>query len=171
MAKILLTGLPGCGKTTLIRRLIAQLPDPKGGFYTQEIRQHGVRKGFELITLDNQRGVLANVDIRSPYRISKYGVDIEALENIGVEAIKRALAVQGIVVIDEIGPMEILSPKFCQAVIQALKSETTVIATIVKRNIPFADRVKVMPEVTLLEVTPRNREEVFRRLLEKLMSE
>ena len=35
---ILITGKPGIGKTTLIRKLIDSISLSKGGFYTEEIR-------------------------------------------------------------------------------------------------------------------------------------
>lgn len=52
---ILLTGDPGCGMTTLIQRVLADLSLPVGGFYTQEVREGRTRKGFEIITLDGRR--------------------------------------------------------------------------------------------------------------------
>jgi nucleoside-triphosphatase len=155
---ILLTGNPGCGKTTLIQRVVAQLAIPAGGFYTQEIRERGVRKGFEIVTLDGQRGILAHLDIHSPKRIGKYGVNIPALEDIAVTAIRDAVAARQVVVIDEIGPMEVLSARFREAVMDALQSDVIMLGTIVKRSAPFADRVKTMPGVTVVEVRRENRE-------------
>jgi nucleoside-triphosphatase len=149
---ILLTGPPGCGKTTLIRRIVDAIQMPAGGFYTREIREQGVRKGFEIITLDGQRGILAHVGIRSTKRISKYGVDLAALDSLAVAAIEEAVAEQRLVVIDEIGPMEILSDRFCRVVIQALESPSFVLGTIAKRSMPFTDRVKSMPGVKVIEV-------------------
>jgi len=149
---ILLTGPPGCGKTTLIRRIVDAIQMPAGGFYTREIREQGVRKGFEIITLDGQRGILAHVGIRSTKRISKYGVDLAVLDSLAVAAIEEAVAEQRLVVIDEIGPMEILSDRFCRVVIQALESPSFVLGTIAKRSMPFTDRVKSMPGVKVIEV-------------------
>lgn len=155
---ILLTGRPGCGKTTLIRQVVLHLSGPVSGFYTREIREGGVRKGFEIVTLDGQQGVLAHVDIHSRKRIGKYGVDVSTLEALGVAAIQKAVAVNGIVVIDEIGPMEILSKRFRQAVLEALESNATVFGTIVKRSTPFTDRIKSRPGVRLIEVKPDSRD-------------
>lgn len=141
---ILLTGNPGCGKTTLIERVISQLSTPVGGFYTQEIRERGVRKGFEIVTLDGQRGILAHINIQSPKKVGKYGVNISALDTIAVASIQAAVAEQKIVVIDEIGPMEMLSERFCQAVMRTLESDTTVLGTIVTRRTPFTDQIKAL---------------------------
>jgi nucleoside-triphosphatase len=173
---ILLTGRPGCGKTTLIQRVITQLSIPAGGFYTQEIREPvlgstvGVRKGFEILTLDGRRGVLSRVDIHSPVRIGKYGVNLHDLEHLAVRAIRDAITSGALVVIDEIGPMEITSSSFCQAVLEALESRSTVLGSIVQRSTPFTDQVKRLPQVTQIEVRPDNRQVLAGQILEWLSS-
>lgn len=140
--KILLTGHPGCGKTTLIREVIAQIPGPITGFYTQEMRSAGRRVGFALLTLDGRQSVLAHVDIRGSHRIAKYGVDIAIIDELAVPALYQGMEENGLIVIDEIGPMEILSPRFRQAVLDVLESPVRVLGTIVKRSIPFIDALK-----------------------------
>jgi nucleoside-triphosphatase len=165
---ILLTGAPGSGKTTLLRRVVAQIDRPAGGFYTQEIRVRGVRQGFEIVTLDGRRATLAHVDIGGRPRVSKYGVDLAALETTAVTAIRDAVAAEHLVVIDEIGPMEILSTPFREAVLEALQSRSPVLGTIVQRRQPFADRVKVMPGVTVLEVRRDNQEALLAQIPELL---
>ncbi len=153
---ILLTGHPGSGKTTLIKRIVSRLLCKVGGFYTQEIREKGKRKGFKLITLDGCEATLAHVDINSPFRVGKYGVDISALDSIAVDCIRNAVLDKDIVVIDEIGPMEMLSEKFRQAVLDALESNVVVFGSIVKRRTPFTDTIKSLPNVSIIEVRKGN---------------
>jgi nucleoside-triphosphatase len=153
---ILLTGAPGSGKTTVIRRVLAQLDGPVGVFYTQEIRSQGARQGFEIITLDGRRGTLADVNLRGRERIGRYGVDLAVLDMLGVTAIERAVTAGGVVVIDEIGPMEILSDRFRRATLEAPNSDAQVLGTIVQRGLGFADQVKAMPGVTVLQVRREN---------------
>jgi nucleoside-triphosphatase len=165
---ILLTGSSGCGKTTLIRRLLADLTRPADGFFTQEIRERGIRKGFEIIALGGRSGVLAHIEIRSRYRVGKYGVDLTVLDTIGVSAIEQAVRSGWLVVIDEIGPMEIRSERFRHCVVQALESSAPILGTIVQHTTPFADAVKARPEVTVIEVSRDNRDALVQELATRL---
>src|SRR5205809_7484115 len=101
--KVLLTGRPGCGKTTLIKRVVNKLRLPAGGFYTEEIREHGARVGFKIVTLDGKDALLAHVDFKITERVGKYGLELSALENIGIEAVRAAFRARQLVMMDEIG--------------------------------------------------------------------
>ena len=102
---LLITGIPGIGKTTIVKRAITSLSDLNiGGFYTEEIRVNNVRQGFELVTLQGERFVMAHIDSDSTYRVSKYGVDVETID----AAVETTLAEDRnpeLFIIDEIGKM------------------------------------------------------------------
>jgi nucleoside-triphosphatase len=168
---LLLTGRPGSGKTTALRQVVAALGEGAGGFYTQEVRARakdarvaGQRTGFELITLDGERTLLATKDrdavLARPAPFGRYRVDLEAIEAVGVPALLGALERGQVVVVDEIGPMEILSPRFREAIFRILDSEAAVVGTIVQRSQPFADRVKAHPRVRVRTITMENRDEL-----------
>ena len=161
----LLTGRPGTGKTSLIKQVVAQMKGQAGGFYTEEIRSQGVREGFRLVTLDGETAILAHVKIHSPHRVGKYGVDIEALDGVGVPALQRAAQQCTLVVVDEIGKMELFSPRFREAVSQVVASGKKVLGTIMLNPNPFADAIKRQPNVNLLTVTRENYETVLAELL------
>src|SRR5207245_10093999 len=112
--KLLLTGRPGCGKTMLVKRVVNELALPAGGFYTEEIRERGGRGGFKLVTLDGKEAVLAHVDFKTPKRVGKYGLDLSALEIIGVEAVRTTVPARNLVAIAQIRPMEHPSATFPQ---------------------------------------------------------
>lgn len=161
---ILLTGRPRVGKTTIIKDVVGRLPGQAGGFYTEEIRERGQRQGFKIVTLEGQEGILAHVSIRSRMRVSKYGVNLADLEGIGVAAIREAIAYKDYVVIDEIGKMELFSQVFKDAVWAAIHSDKPVLGTITLRPHPWADSVKALPQVTIVEVTEANRDKIAQRI-------
>lgn len=166
MAKVLLlSGKPGTGKTSLIKEAIDRVKIEAGGFYTQEIRSAGVRQGFKIITLDGKEAILAHINISSPYQVSKYDVDINGLNEVGIPAIQQALKQNDLIVIDEIGKMELLSLQFQELVLQAIQSGKKILGTIMFTSHPFADEVKRHPDVRTLVVSGANRNEVLNEIL------
>jgi len=161
----LLTGRPGTGKTSLIKQVVAQTKGEAGGFYTEEIRSQGVREGFRLVTLDGKDLILAHINIRGPYRVSKYGVDVAGLEQVGVPALYQAARQRDLVVIDEIGKMELFSAKFREAVSEAIDSGKRTLGTIMLQPHPWADAIKCQPQVDLITVTRDNYHQVLEELL------
>jgi nucleoside-triphosphatase len=168
---VLLTGRPGIGKTTLVRRVVRRLSRPASGFYTRELRQQGRRVGFEIVTLDGKQATLAHIDISSRHRISKYGVDVATLDRVGVPAIRRAVETGALVVVDEIGKMELFSEAFKVAVLEALDSECSLLATITQSWHPWANRIKQRDDVQVIEVTSGNRDQLVDLLAESLSRE
>jgi nucleoside-triphosphatase len=165
---LLVTGRPGVGKTTVIKAVIAQLGDRAGGFYTEEILGPGGRKGFRLITLDGQSGVIAHVDIKSRSQVGRYGVKVDVIDQLGAAAIRSAVDHNPIVIVDEIGKMELYSSPFQSAVLRAVASPKIVLATAMLGDQPWVTALKALPQVTTWEVTKKNRtrlvEEVLRWL-------
>ena len=160
----LLTGRPGTGKTSLIKQAVSEHKVNAGGFYTEEIRSQGTRLGFKLITLDGQEAVLAHVNIHGRFRVSKYGVDVESLDRVGVAALHQAARQRDLVVIDEIGKMEIFSANFQEAVWAIIDSGQKVLGTIMLVPNPWADAIKRKSQVNLVEVTRTN----YDRLLDDI---
>jgi len=161
----LLTGRPGIGKTSLIKQAVAQMKGKAGGFYTEEIRSRGSREGFRLITLDGEEVILAHVNIHSPYRVSKYGVDIDSLDRVGIPALHKAAQQCNLVVIDEIGKMELFSVKFRETVSQLINNGKQILGTIMLNPNPWADAIKRQPQVNLITITRDNHHQVLEELL------
>jgi nucleoside-triphosphatase len=162
---ILLTGLPGTGKTTLIQKLSERLSNLHPvGFYTEEIREGGVRKGFDLTSLDGKRGLLSHRETNSPYRVGKYGVDIKGFENF-LESIAFLAPSTGLIIVDEIGKMECLSPIFRRIIKEILSSEKMLIATVALKGGGLIEEIKRKDDVKLFEITQKNRDSLLSEIL------
>ena len=154
--RVLLEGRPGIGKTTVVRRLTTLLRHAGvrlGGFVTDEIR---VR----------DRGVLAHVELPGPPRVGRYGVDLQTFERIALPAL-AALPSGGVVVVDELGKMELASAPFRDAVSALWDRNVAVVATVQSHH-PFTDAFKQRPNVQVLRVTEHNRDALPDRLAARL---
>lgn len=165
---ILLTGKPGVGKTSVVKKIIPLLGMDAGGFYTEEIRELDRRMGFRVVTLDGEDGVLAHVDFNSNYRVGKYRVDLDSFEKVAIPALERAMEHKSIIVIDEIGKMELYSMKFRELVSKILDGEKSLLCVIKENGDAFTEGIKRRKDVTLVTVNYENREslpeEVFKML-------
>jgi nucleoside-triphosphatase len=167
--KILLTGPPGCGKTTAIKSVIGKLSHKKmAGFYTQEIRQADSRKGFSWTSLDGITGTLAHVNIKGRFKVGKYKVDIAGFEK-AIVPILDAESDAEIFIIDEIGKMECLSEKFVETIRRLFASEKAVLATVAKKGKGLISEVKKYPGVNLFHLEREKQEKIISEILELLL--
>jgi len=164
---ILVTGSPRVGKTTLIKKIINRLSHSYviGGFYTHEKRESGKRTGFYITDFSGNQMIIADVNSNSPYRVGKYGVNVEAFEKIGVPALEDANENADLVIIDEIGKMEMFSQKFCKMLERVFDSQKPVLATIKKTDCELTSRLKSRDDVVLFQLTVQNRDVVEEKLL------
>jgi len=174
--KILITGRPGIGKTTVVKRLIELCRNmglKVGGMISYEVREHSRRVGFKILDIaSNKEGILAWVGLPGSLRVGKYTVNIKDLNEIGVNAIRRAIEEDDIVVIDEIGPMELFSDYFKKIVEKAFNSKKIVIATIhIKADrYPFARKIKRRPDVKIFVVNLANRKFLHKEIFNLIKS-
>jgi len=166
--KLFVTGLPGIGKTTLVRGVAARLAGLEPvGFTTEEIRRQGRRVGFALTDLAGRTGVLAHREFGGPHRVGTYGVDVA-----GFEAFLRGIpffeASAGVVVVDEIGKMECFSTAFRDLIERLLADKRPLVASVAKKGGGLIAEVKARPGVTLIEVTRLNRDALPERIAEEV---
>jgi nucleoside-triphosphatase len=164
----LITGPPGIGKTTLMKRLWRELDDRDPvGFYTEEIREGTARKGFKLISSAGHEGVLSHTDIKSPHRVGKYRVDLA-----GFESFLARLALENsssqLVLVDEIGKMECFSSLFIHIMETLLESERCIVTTIAARGSGFIEKVKKRSDCELVEVNRENRDRLPKELAARI---
>lgn len=172
LLRLLLTGAPGAGKTTLVRRLVDELRAvgvPVGGFVTREVREHGRRVGFLAEEVGGGAEFLAHVRRADGPRVGRYRVDVPAFERIALPALEQAVARGGVVIIDELGPMELFSERFVHAVRRIFDQDVRVMATIHARSHPVTDELRARAGVELVEITARNRDEVFHMLRDRIV--
>ena len=168
--RVLLEGRPGSGKTTVARRLVQQLRAagvPTAGFTTEEIRDGTRRVGFRVEAVAGPRGTLAHVTFSGPPRVGKYGVDLGAFERIALPALEPP-GVRGVIVVDELGKMELASDRFRQAVEAVFDGGAAVVATVHAFRHPLTDALKARPDIEILRITSGNRDSLPGDLLARL---
>jgi nucleoside-triphosphatase len=168
----LLTGNPGVGKTTIMLKVVEGLRATGysvGGMISREVRSYGIRVGFEVLDLgDGRHGWLAHMNQPGGPRIGKYSVNVNDLDNVGAEAIVKAVEGSDVICVDEIGPMELFSEKFREAVRRAVESEKLVMGIVHWRaRDRLIDEVKARGDAEIIVVSIENRGKLHEFVLEK----
>ncbi len=165
---ILITGVPGVGKTTLITRLCDKLKNFSiAGFYTTEIREGGARKGFALVSLDGRKSILSHLDVKGRFMVGRYGVDVRGFEEF-LDSIDLEGSSADIIVIDEIGKMECFSRQFKDLLLSLLDSRKVIIATVAFKGDQFISQAKQRPDAQLYKVTIQNRDSLVFDVLSRV---
>jgi nucleoside-triphosphatase len=127
------------------------------GFVTEELRESGRRVGFAVETVAGERATLAHVRFAGPPRVGRYGVDLDAFESVALPALS-GVEEQEVVLIDELGKMELASDDFRSLVSELFGGRVPLVATVQAARHPFTDALKRDTEV--VRVTQRNRNEL-----------
>jgi len=175
LVKIFITGRPGVGKSTLIRHILEYLQFKKvsvGGIITPEVREKGRRIGFKIVDLmSNESDFLASIYIKSNYRVGKYYINLDALHRIGINALDVAIKKAQVIIVDEIGKMELISNEFKRKLIDSFAVKKPVIATIGLYFVKlFINEVKkrVNSSVLVYELTRENFNHIKKSIVDKL---
>ena len=172
---LLLTGSPGIGKTTILLKAAEALKSKGysvGGMISREVRLGGTRIGFEILDLadNSKRGWLAHINQKAGPQVGKYRVNLKDLDSLGVEAIMKAVRECNVVAIDEIGPMELFSEKFRNAVKAAVESGKLVVGVVHwKARDQLVDLVKRHPAAEVFTVTFENRDKLHEIIVDKAL--
>ena len=164
---ILVTGPPRSGKSTLIEKVVQEISRPATGFFTRELRQRGRRVGFSITTLAGKTGILAHKDIKSRFRVGKYGVSLTDIDQIAVPSMLPSTLDQ-IVVVDEIGKMECFSRLFKETLMNVLSSANLVIGSVAIKGDRFIQSIKKRDDVSLVSITEKTRDTALQLFFEKL---
>ena len=169
--KILLTGKPGVGKTTVVKKVVQKLKDKVIGFWTEDIRDKlNKRTGFKIVTTEGTEAILASKYLfETPYKVGSYYVDVETFEKIVIPVLEKALKEDKTVVIDEIGKMELFSKRFISVVEEIFEKKEKILATVPIKDVhPFVKKVKERKDVLLIEVTLSNRNYLPEKIIQML---
>jgi nucleoside-triphosphatase len=167
--RLLLEARPGAGKTTAFRRLAELLRESGAevaGFTTEEIRQSGRRVGFTVESVGGEVETMAHVDLPGPPRVGRYGVDLEAFERVALPALQAPHG--AVVLIDELGKMELASQPFRAAVEELFEGPLPLAATLQVARHPFTDALRRRRDVELIRLTAANRDQLPELLAETL---
>ena len=169
-----LTGRPGVGKTSVVLAVIKILQEEGyqvGGMISKEKREKESRVGFEVYNIETgETGRLAHINQPEGPRVGRYKVDLNGLKSVGVEAIIEAIDVSDIIVIDEIGPMELYSTSFKDAVLKSIDSGKPVLGTIHYRSKdPFINRIRDRKDSEIIEVTKENRDRLPKDVSQRML--
>jgi len=168
-----LTGRPGCGKTTVILKIVKELRDRDvkvDGMYTTEVRVAGRRIGFMVKRISGGEGILAHVNLRDGPRLGKYRVNLADLERIGVSAILDGMRNADLIVVDEVGPMELFSQRFRDAIERLLNSDKHAILTVHYRSRDnLAMKVRRLAGDNLITLNEMNRNEIPRIIVNRIL--
>lgn len=173
MRSILMTGRPGVGKSTLVEQVLQVLPASirVAGMLSGELREDGRRQGFTVRAIGGASGILASPNLPGEPRFGsklpdgnrRLGLSLRHLEEDVCPKVAGSLPAD-LVALDEIGPMQVSSSTFRALVHQILDSEVPLLASIALEPHAWLDQLKHDNRLSLLELTPRNRD-VVREML------
>ncbi|GAB6065529.1 NTPase [Aquifex pyrophilus] len=175
--KILITGEPGVGKTTLVKKLIQRLGDRAIGFWTEEVRdpETNRRTGFRIITTEGKKKIFSSKFFTSKKLVGSYGVNVQYFEELAIPILEKAYREakrdkSKVIVIDEIGKMELFSKKFRDLVRKIMYDPTVnVVATIPIRDVhPLVREIRRLPGAVLIELNKQNRDIILEDILNLL---
>jgi nucleoside-triphosphatase len=124
--------------------------------------------GFEIVTLDGRAAWLSHVNFPGPFRVGKYGVNLENLHRLALPALEWQPGV-GLVIVDEIGKMECLSSRFVEAMEKLWAAPLPLLVTVAEKGGGYIQKVKEKPGKVLINVTSANRDELPERILQLLV--
>ncbi len=165
---ILITGLPGVGKTALIKKLAEIFKEFNPvGFYTEDIKEDGIKTGYNAVSLYGDNIMLAHITLKSKHRVGKYKHNIRGFETFLSDIFMRDKK-KGLYIIDEIGKIECKSKKFGKFMDELLGSELPVIASIADKGTGIISDIKKRNDVKLLELLPENKVQIQKTLTMEL---
>ncbi|XP_062128174.1 nucleoside-triphosphatase THEP1 [Drosophila sulfurigaster albostrigata] len=171
----LITGQPGIGKTTLVGKIAAKMRNQctLQGFFTDEVRENNQRIGFDVVTMSGKREILAREKVRGNLpKVGKYSVYVENFEKLALPLLTISSRPTQLMIIDEVGKMELLSKRFEEAVRMLVLYEQIALITIplhTNKRIGLVEFLKSYPQSRIYTVNHTNRDSLVRTISEDII--
>lgn len=164
---VMVTGLPGTGKSTLCRKILSALHWKAGGFCTMPVMHEGKRVGFDMFPMEEGKIITPGFPMARFKVNGELEIYPEAFTVIGVKAVERSLNSKSeCIFMDEIGRFEKDNTAFLNAVWDAVvQKEIPVLVVLKKENLPFNLKVWSLEEALHLDLDLVDREEAYNRAL------
>jgi len=169
MKTIFLTGKPRSGKSYLINEIVERLQEKGlkvGGILTPDIRENNERTGFNIIDIyTGAKEILASKHRKEGPTLGKYRINVEGI-NIVTNRFSENLEKFDIIVIDELGVMELKSAMFKEMLDQILKIPKLKLIVLNQHLVKFH-----VSEGELVEMKRENAEEIKENILRKIATD
>ncbi|MGD7049448.1 hypothetical protein FZC83_15590 [Rossellomorea marisflavi] len=167
----LLSGKPRIGKSTLIKQIIHEIGVGRcGGFYTEEVTNFDDRIGFRCVSMDGESVDIANVENPSATRVGRYGVNVEEFDLYAKDILQGALRTKDIIVIDEIGYMQMFSHSFKKIIQEVFSGNKVVLGTIPLNPHPEMNNMHNLKEANIITVDELNRDKIAGWLVREMLN-
>ena len=171
MNNIFLTGRVKSGKSTVLRKVLAELkPCRIGGFFTEAVIENSQTVGYQIRSVSNQSMIFARANSQGEYQIGGFGIFPEVFESLGVRILESALESSQLILMDEIGVMEVGAPKFKESILRCLNSNIVVSGAIKYKSNTFLDTIRNRPDLELLYVNESNRDSLPQLVIKQIRS-
>ena len=145
------------GKTTAIQRVLSLVKVRCGGLFSQAVNKD-VYTNFRLVSVQGPHRGLSSQNLIRRFDIPGIvGFNLEDLENFANPNVLHALATCDVVVIDQLGTLEVSSEKFKQVVAQVLDSDKVCLATMTSGNVSFLQNIRARKDVSIHSINQNNR--------------
>ncbi len=171
--KVVITGEPGVGKTTLVKRVVERIGDKSIGFWTEEVRNRKTkrREGFKVVTTEGKEEIFAHKRFTSKHLVGSYGVNLQKFEGVVIPLLEKAKRDRKkILVVDEVGKMELFSRRFREIIGDLVRDPARdMVITIPIRDVhPLVREIRRLPDAVVVELKKSNREGMEEEILKLL---
>lgn len=162
----LIVGERGVGKSTLIRRVLAELDRPVSGFETKkETALATEEKGSPVYIYDaGKPHIHTEENLLGWCKNKRFDSRIEVFDRYAPK-LRTPVPAGSIILLDELGFMESQAKEFCAAVLELLDGDVPVIAAVKYKDTAFLQEVRSHPKAKCFWIDAQNRDALYEEVL------